>query len=607
MDSIKVSDYISQRLSEHGIKDVFMVTGGGAMHLNDSLGNHPDLTYYCNHHEQACAIAAEGYFRASGKLPVVNVTTGPGGTNTVTGVLGQWLDSIPALYISGQVKWETTIYSCPEIKDLRQLGDQEGDIINIVKPITKYAVILKDPLQVKKVIDKAIYIATHGRPGPVWIDIPLDVQSAIININKLEEYNSVDDEITFEEDLLNDQADIIIKKLLSSKSPALYVGNGIRLSGALDLFKELLAKIRIPVLNAISGHDLIATDNELFMGRPGICGDRVGNIMVQNSDLLIIIGTRLGLRQTTYNYLDFGRKAFKIMVDIDVAELNKPTVNIELKIRSDINLFLGLLLKKLEKYQIPSFSNWIDWGKNLKRQLPTVLEDNQSDPNFINSYLFVDKLFNKLPDNATVVTGNGTAYTCTFQAMKIKGGMRVFANQGCAAMGYDLPAAIGASIGLGKKEVILITGDGSIMMNLQELQTILSYNLPIKIFLLENNGYVAIRTTQTAFFEKRFVGESPDSRLFLPDFKKVASAFNLKYYKIDSETNLESKLAKVLDESGPVFCEVKMDPQQSLYPKVASEKLPDGSMISRPIENMAPFLDDNINLVYTHLDKSKLV
>lgn len=591
MNKIRVSDFIAQRLTEHGIKDVFMVVGGGAMHLNDAFGNHPGLTYYCNHHEQACAIAAEGYYRATGLLPVVNITTGPGGTNTLTGVLGQWLDSIPALYISGQVKWETTIYSCPEISNLRQLGDQEGDIINIVKPITKYAVILKEPEDVKKVLDKAIYIAIHGRPGPVWIDVPLDVQGAIIDSDSLEEYDFKEDEITFNEQVLNQQADILIEKLLSSKSPVLFVGNGLRLAGAVDLFQKLLDKIQVPVLNSISGHDLIATDDPLFMGRPGICGDRIGNIIVQNCDLLIVLGTRMGLRQTTYNYTDFGRNAYKIMVDIDNAELNKPTVKINLKINSDLNLFINILLEKLDKLQIPDFSPWIEWGTNLKRKLPSMLDDNPSNPQFVSSYLFVDRLFNLLPDDAMVVTGNGTAYTCTLQAMKIKKGMRVFCNQGCATMGYDLPAAIGACIGKDKKDIILITGDGSIMMNLQELQTIFAYQLPIKIFILENNGYVAMRTTQTAFFDKRFVGESPDSRLFLPRFEKIAPAFGLKYARIECEDNIDQKLTEVLNETGPIICEIKMDPDQTLYPKVASMKTPEGKMISKPMEEMFPFIE----------------
>lgn len=594
---MRVVDYIAQRLVEHGIKDVFMVTGGGAMHLNDALGNYPGLTFYCNHHEQACAIAAEGYFRATGKLPVVNVTTGPGGTNALTGVLGQWLDSIPAIYISGQVKWETTIYSCSDI-GLRQLGDQEGDIINIVKPITKFAEILKNPYDVKRILDKAIYIATHGRPGPVWIDIPLDVQATNIEIDKLENYNSTEDEEVFDTNKINGQIDILIEKLKIAKAPVLYVGNGIRLANAVNQYEELIEKYKIPVLNAISGHDLIGNDNPLFLGRPGICGDRMGNIIVQNCDLLIILGTRIGLRQATYNFSDFGRNAFKIMVDIDESELNKPSVHINLKIHSDLKFFLSSVLKKLESHKVTDFKSWIDWGTNLRKQLPTILEDNPSDSNYVNSYSFVDKLFTLLKNDAIVVTGNGTAYTCTFQAMKIKKGMIVFANQGCASMGYDLPAAIGACIGSGKKEIVLITGDGSIMMNLQELQTISAYKLPVKIFILENNGYVAIRTTQAAFFEKRYVGESPRSGLFLPSFEKVAAAFDLNYTKIENEIDLEKNLFSVLNQPGAIICEIKMDPGQTLYPKVASMKTPEGKMISKPMEDMFPFISSEISIRY---------
>ncbi len=600
MAKIRVVDYIAQRLTEFGIKDVFMVTGGGAMHLNDAFGNHKGLTYYCYHHEQACAIAAEGYFRATGRMPVVNLTTGPGGTNALTGVLGQWLDSIPALYISGQVKWETTIYSCPEVTNLRQLGDQEGDIINIVKPITKYAVVLQDPMHVRRVLDKAIYISSHGRPGPVWIDIPLDVQGVIIETENLEEFNIQEEELKFRESEIIEQVDILIEKLLSAKSPVLYIGYGIRLAGAEDLYKKLLDKIHIPVLSSISGHDLIASDNSLFMGRPGIFGDRLGNIVIQNCDLLFVLGTRMSVRQTTYNFEDFGRNAYKIMVDVDRAELNKPTFKVDLKIHSDLKFFLKILLAKLANIVIPDYSRWIEWGNNLKIQLPSMLDDNPSGPQFVNSYLFTDRLFHLLPKEAIVVTGNGTAFTCTLQAMKIKEGMRVFANQGCASMGYDLPAAIGACIGNDKKEIILITGDGSIMMNIQELQTIAAYKLPIKIFILENNGYLAIRITQTSFFNKRFVGESPQSGLFLPNLGKVADAFGIKYTRMDCDIDIDTKISEVLKEKGPIICEIKMDPNQTLFPKVVSMKTPEGKMISKPMEEMFPFLSETIKI---HFEK----
>lgn len=597
MSIIRVADYIANRLVHFGIRDVFMVTGGGAMHLNDALGNHSELNYYCFHHEQGCAIAAEGYYRATGKLPVVNITTGPGGTNTITGVLGQWLDSIPGLYISGQVKWETTIYSCPDIENLRQLGDQEADIINMVKPITKYAVLLKDPLQVRKIIDKAIFLATHGRPGPVWIDVPLDVQGAIIDSDMLEEYDSKEDELLFDEKYLSVQAKLLIEKILSAKSPLLYIGNGIRLSGAEEQYKNLVDKLKIPVVSGISGHDLIASDDPLFMGRPGIFGDRLGNIVVQNCDLLIVLGTRMSVRQTTYNFNDFCRKAYKIMIDIDNAELNKPTFKVDLKINSDLRFFLKILLRECDGIKT-DFTRWITWGNNLKLQLPSMIDDNPSNPEFVNSYVFVDRLFNHLSKDALVVTGNGTAFTCTLQAMKIKDGMRVFCNQGCASMGYDLPAAIGACIGSGRKEVILITGDGSFMMNLQELQTIIGYDLPIKIFLLENSGYLAIRITQTSFFDKRFVGESPRSGITFPDLEKVSSAFGIKYFKISEDKNIDEQISKVFLFDGPILCEIKMDPNQTLFPKVVSMKTPEGKMISKPMEDMFPFLLPEINIEY---------
>ncbi len=591
MAKIRVADYIANRLVHHGITDVFMVTGGGAMHLNDALGNHPDLTYYCNHHEQACAIAAEGYYRASGRLPVVNVTTGPGGTNAITGVLGQWLDSIPALYISGQVKWETTIYSCPDITGLRQLGDQEGDITAMVAPVTKYAVILNNPLDAKKVIDKAIYLATHGRPGPVWIDVPLDVQGAFIEPDALPDYDQSEDELCFDTYLLEKQADLLIDKLLNAKAPALFVGNGIRLAGAELLWDKLLSKLSVPVLNAISGHDLIASDNPLFMGRPGICGDRIGNTVVQNCDLLLVLGTRMGLRQTTYNYSDFARNACKIMVDIDEAELNKPTVKIDLKIHADLYLFLDILLRKLDNIQLPGYTEWLSWCTSAKSDLPTVLQDNPQVAGFVNSYSFVDKLFELLPADAVVVTGNGTAYTCTYQAMKIKQGMRVFANQGCASMGYDLPAAIGACIANNKKPIYLITGDGSIMMNLQELQTIVSYQLPIKILLLNNNGYLAIRTTQNSFFNGRLVGESPVSGLMMPDFIRLAQAFNMDTCTISDDSQLTDSLNSIIGSDSALFCNINMAPDQTLFPKVSSYKNEEGRMMSKPMEDMFPFVD----------------
>jgi len=589
---IKVSDYVFKKLQEYGVRHVFLVTGGGAMHLNDSLNKNDGIEYVCNHHEQAAAIAAEGYFRACGKMAVVSVTSGPGGLNTLTGVMGQWTDSIPALYISGQVKYETTIDSCRSL-GLRQLGDQEINIIDIVKPITKFSVMVKDPLKIRYFIEKAIFLANADRPGPVWLDIPLDIQASMIDEKGLEPYDGTTESSTIDSNMLMTQVELVNEKLKKAKCPVFYIGNGIRLANANNVFFKILQKFQIPVLTAINGHDLIWSDHPLFFGRPGICGDRLGNIMVQNCDLLVVIGTRLGVRQISYNFKNFAANAFKIMIDIDNAELNKPTLNIDLKIHADIKLFLDLLWEKVENQKIIEKRNWIKWGRNVEKFLPTIIHDNIVKKEYVNSYIFADILFQELPKDSIIVTGNGTAYTSTFQIMKIKRGMRVIANQGCASMGYDLPAAIGASLANNRKPVYLITGDGSIMMNLQELQTIVTYKLPVKIFILNNNGYLAIRTTQASFFNKNFIGESPASGVCLPDFRKVGTAFGIRYFQLSNNSLIKTKIETIINFNGPVICNLIMDPEQTLYPKVASSTDKNGKITSRPLEDMFPFLPEN--------------
>jgi thiamine pyrophosphate protein TPP binding domain protein len=599
---IKVSDFIFRHLVEkHKIHHVFLVTGGGAMHLNDSIGHTEGLTYLCNHHEQASAIAAEGYYRASGTLCVTNVTTGPGGTNTITGILGQWCDSIPGLYISGQVKESTTISSCPKLK-LRQLGDQEVDIISIVKPITKYAVMVTNPYEIKYHLDKAIYLALSGRPGPVWLDIPLNVQGEIIDETLLKEFHPTELEKKNNKHFLSNQIDKLLTRLSIAKSPVIYVGNGVRLAGKTEEFIKLVEQLNIPIVTAISGSDIIWHDHPLCYGKPGICGDRIGNIMVQNSDLLIILGTRLSIRQISYAYDLFAPKAYKIMVDIDDAELEKPTLSIDLKIHADLRDFLDSLIIRLQHFQSPSFEHWRKWGHELKECLPTLSDDNPSIEGYVNSFVFADELFKQLHDGDVVVTGNGTAYTSTFQAMKINKGVRVFANQGCAAMGYDLPAAIGAIVSNTKGKTILVTGDGSIQMNIQELQTLITYNLPLKIFVLENEGYLAIKTTQNSFFDGHFTGSNPISGVVCPDMERIATAYNIPFIRVNEEGKvLEQTIQKVLETNGPIICEIKMHPMQTLYPKSASFMDVHGKMSSAPLEKMAPFMPDDLQskCIYT--------
>lgn len=600
---VKVSDFIFEYLyAQYGVEQVFLVTGGGAMHLNDAIGRNKHIKYVCNHHEQAAAIAAEGYYRSSGKLCVTNVTTGPGGTNALTGVLGQWCDSIPALYISGQVKQSTTICACPEL-NLRQLGDQEVDIVDIVKPITKMAVMVTDPLDIKYYLDKAVFLALNGRPGPVWLDVPLDVQGAIIDEEKLREFSS--EEIEKEAPLLKEECvELLLQKIQAAKSPVVYVGNGVRLAGRVDQFLSIVEKLNVPVVTAISGSDIIWHDHLLCFGKPGICGDRIGNIMVQNSDLLIVLGTRLSIRQISYAYDLLAPKAYKVMVDIDENELKKPTLSIDLPIHADLRDFLELFQAKLSGTCLPSFEHWRNWGRAIEKELPTLFDDNPSVPEYISSYVFADELFKQLHEGDVVVTGNGTAYTSTYQAMKVNRGVRVFANQGCAAMGYDLPAAIGAAIANDKGRTILVTGDGSVQMNIQELQTLLTYHIPLKVFILENQGYLAIKTTQQSFFQGHYMGSDPSSGVVCPDMEKIANAYGIPFLRLNQEgDSLKSSIATVLRYEGAYICEIKMHPLQTLYPKSASFMDKNGKMSSAPLEKMAPFMPDELQekCVYCHI------
>lgn len=564
------------------------------MHLNDSIGHTKGLNYICNHHEQASAIAGEGYYRTRGELSVTNVTTGPGGTNAITGVLGQYLDSIPGLYISGQIKTSTYKNTYPGLK-LRQLGDQETDIVSIVTPITKYAKTVTNPLDIKYELDKAIAIALDGRPGPVWLDIPLDVQAAMIDESNLKEFDANEIVDSVKHAFVDKQVRQLIERIKRAKSPVIYIGNGVRLAKREKEFIRLAEKLNIPVVTAISGSDIIWHDHPLCYGKPGICGDRIGNIMVQNSDLLIIMGTRLSIRQVSYAYDLLAPKAYKVMIDIDEAEMLKPTLSIDMSIHANLSEFIDKLNKEVENENLPDFKTWREWGREIEKQLPGLIDDNPSQEGYVNSYIFADELFRQLHCGDVVVTGNGTAYTCTYQAMKVKKGVRVFANQGCAAMGYDLPAAIGASVANKYGRTILVTGDGSLQMNIQELQTIVTNKLPIKIFVLENEGYLAIKTTQKSFFNGNFTGSNPASGVECPNLQKIANAYGIRYIGIsENGDKLKDVISKTLNSDEPMICEIHMHPEQTLFPKSASFMDKNGKMSSAPLEKLAPFMPDEL-------------
>ncbi len=564
------------------------------MHLNDSIGHTEGLHYICNHHEQASAMANEGYYRACGQLAVTCVTTGPGGTNAITGVLGQWLDSIPGLYISGQVKHPTTIAACPEL-NLRQLGDQEADIKSMVQSITKYCVTITDVKDVKYELDKAIYIAQNGRPGPVWVDVPLDIQGAMVDETTLREFDPAEIHDNIDHALIDRQIDVLLSKIAHAQSPVIYIGNGVRLAKREQEFIRIAEQLQIPVVTAISGSDIIWYNHPLCYGKPGICGDRIGNIMVQNSDLLIVLGTRLSIRQVSYAYDLLAPKAYKVMVDVDAAEMVKPTLNIDLRIHAHLAEFLDKLAGRLSSFATPGFEEWREWGRDIEKKLPTLFDDNPDCDGYANSYKFADELFRQLQSGDVVVTGNGTAYTSTYQAMKVKEGVRVFANQGCASMGYGLPAAIGACVSNTTGKTVCVTGDGSIQMNIQELQTLVTYGLPLKVFVIENESYLAIKTTQTSFFHGHFTGSNPASGVVCPDMEKISAAYGIPFFRVSDNESLKSVISEALNTDGPVICEIKMHPMQTLFPKSASFMDKEtGKMSSAPLEKMAPFMSEEL-------------
>ena len=580
---IKLSDYIAKRLKEiYNVKNVFMVSGGGAMHLNDSFGKY--IPYICNHHEQACAIAAEGYARVNQELAVVNVTTGPGGLNCLNGVFGQWTDSVPVLYISGQVKFSTTLASCPEIP-LRQLGDQEVDIVSVVKPLTKYAVMVTDPNDIEYVLDKAVYLATHGRKGPVWIDIPMNIQAAMIDETKLKKYNPIEDELVFPS--IEKEIARLISLFKEAKRPLIIAGHGIRLSGAIKDFIKLTEKLNIPVVTTMNGFDVIPDDNPCFCARIGTVANRAGNFILQNSDLVISIGSRNNIRQVSYNWENFAKNAKLVCVDIDRAELDKPTLKPFLKINADAKIFINKFYNAVETQD---FSQWNDWCKNIKKKYPPVDEAERIAPNPIEPYHFIDELIQCFKDDEVIVCANGSAFLIPFQVGKVKPNQRYIWNSGDASMGYDLPAVIGACVANNKKNTICIAGDGSIMMNLQELQTIVHYNLPVKIIVLNNNGYISIQQTQNNFFNGRMTACTVDSGVSLPDFIKIAKAFNLPSVLIDKSSDVKIKIEEVLKADGPVLCEVMLSGGYIFAPKLSAKKLDDGTMISPSLEDMYPFL-----------------
>lgn len=594
---IRLADYVANFMVEHGVTDCFSVVGGGAMHLNDAFGHHEGLKVTYNHHEQACAIAAEAYARLDNKIALVCVTTGPGGTNAITGVLGGWLDSLPMFVVSGQVRYDTTARYASQFTDgkpLRAVGDQEYDIVKSVEPMTKYAVMIEDPKTIRYALEKAWHLATTGRPGPVWVDIPVNYQGMFIETDELEGYDPAEDDALLPPEVSEELVKEIIEKIRNAKRPVFHAGYGIRLSGAYDVFRQVADKLNIPVVTYWNAIDLIEDDHDLYCGRAGNMGDRAGNFAIQNADLILAIGTRISIRQVGYNWKTWAREAEVIMVDVDEAELKKPTLHVEVPVWADAKDFLQKmngLLAEGERVHETDFWNeaCLKWKRDYQVVLPRQWEENGTTANV---YTFVRHMSSQLPEGTLTAVSNGACCVVGHQAYVIKKGTRFANNSAVASMGYGLPAAIGTCIGGDRKTTICLEGDGSIMMNLQELQTIITNKLPIKIFLINNNGYHSIRITQTNLFSNHCkIGIGPESNdLSFPEFKKLAEAFGYPYYSASSNAEMKSVVEEVLNTDGPVFCEIFTDTVQVWEPKSSTKRLEDGTLVSPPLEDLAPFL-----------------
>ena len=577
---MRVADYIFKTLADKGVQHCFLVTGGGAMQLNDALRLERRIKPVCCHHEQACAIAAEGYYRASGRLPVVSVTTGPGGTNALTGVIGAWLDSIPMIVISGQVKFSTTIASCPDIP-LRQLGDQEINIVDIVRPVVKYAKMIVEPEQIVSELEKAYCIATTGRPGPVWLDVPLNVQGALLAeplpVPAAEgvpgaAWNGVG-------------IDEFAALVAASRRPVIIAGHGIELDHAEEDFVALAERFRLPVLSTFCGMNVIPSEHSLAFGRIGTIGQRAANFILQNADLIISIGSRNNIRQVSYNWENFGKNAKKVVVDIDPAELAKPTVKPDLTICCSAAEFIRAWA---ERNMDCHHTDWLAWCERMRSKYPVHTSDQMVCEGGVNPYHLTAIMSKMCPADTAVAIGNGTVSIAAFQTWVRKKGQRVFCNSGCASMGYDLPAAIGAAVS--GRNTICLAGDGSLMMNLQELETVIYNRLPIKIFIFDNHGYTSIRQTQGNLFSPEFIGCDPSSGVGFPDFAKLCAALGFRVHELNEHGEIDDVLKCVFENWEPEVVVVNIPERLGFSPKLSARRLPDGSMVSPSLEDMFPFL-----------------
>lgn len=593
----KVSDYIADYIAEWGIRDVFTVTGGGAMHMNDAFGHHPKLHCTYQHHEQACAMAAEAYARMDNRMAAVCVTTGPGATNAITGVLGGWMDSIPMLVFSGQARYATTV-AASGLK-LRSMGVQECNIVPVVTSITKYAQMIIHPEDIRYHLEKALYMAVNGRPGPVWLDIPLDVQGAVIDTEKLRGYDPQENPKEKPAEISQDIIQQILDEIEKSRRPVLFPGNGVRLAGAMDDFQKLVNILGVPVITGMSSVDAMESEHPYFAGRSGGTGTRPGNFALQNSDVLLSIGNRQGFAQTGFQYQDWARGSYTILNDIDENELKKPSLHVSLPVCGDA----GDLIRKLicaaklrgadETNPLFKGRDWIRQCQVWKQKYPVVTAKHYEtvEEGCTNIYAFYEELSKAMQEGQTLMVSVGTSRVAGSQAFRVKKGQRFITNPNTASMGFCLPAATGICVAQPGKSVVCVTGEGSLQMNLQELQTIWQNRLPVKLFVINNQGYHSIRQTQQSYFEPPLVGVGAESGdLSFPDLSKIIPAYGFSYRAVHAAEELPETLHQVLEETGASVCEVFVTKYQKTEPKTSAKKLPDGSMVSAPLEDMYPFL-----------------
>lgn len=584
---MRVSDYIAQFFVENGITTIFTVVGGGAMHMNDSFGHHPGLHCIYNHHEQACSMAAEAYFRVNNQMAGVCVTSGPGAINALNGVAGAYLDSIPMIVVSGQCKSSLTVRKTG--LHLRTLGPQEFDIVSALDNFTKYAEVLENAADVLYCLEKAFYIARSGRPGPCWIEVPVDIQGTYIDSDELRHFRT--EEVKADENDLTEKINLVVEKLKQAKRPVIYAGNGIRIAGAVTLLHKTVEKLKIPVVTCWDSIDLVSTDDDYYTGRGGTMGDRAGNFAVQNSDFLLVIGNRLNTYQVGYQKESWAREAYVVDVDIDADELLKPTIRVDIPVCCDAKEFLDRFIRAAGQAVPGQFDEWTEKCRSWKKKFPVVTEKQRCQGSPVNVYAFMDQLSRSLPSHMITVVANGSASVVGSQTYYIGQEQRFLMNCGLSSMGYDLPAAIGACVANRLNPVVCIAGDGSIQMNLQELQTIVTNQLPVRIVVINNQGYHQIRVTQTNLFQGKLVGvgfESGD--LGFPDFEKIAYAYGIPYYRCERRENLDDALKWLNGAERFCLLEVCCDTKQVFEPKSATKKLDDGTLYSPPLEDMAPFL-----------------